>query len=80
MTIGEKERAFLIELEKLTRETGIKVEGCGCCGSPYLERVSSEKSREVLEAGYGFGDFGKICWIEPACKRIWEEYKHIIIK
>lgn len=29
-------QAFLRKLSKLTRQTGITIDGCGCCGSPFL--------------------------------------------
>lgn len=35
---------FLTELTALTQKYGIKIGGCGCCGSPYL-------MRNCLEAG-----------------------------
>jgi Fe-S oxidoreductase len=28
---------FLKKLSQLTQEYGISINGCGCCGSPYLE-------------------------------------------
>ena len=36
MTKSEKFEAFRVGLEKLTRETGVVIGGCGCCGSPSL--------------------------------------------
>lgn len=30
---------FLSELGRLSRETGITIHGCGCCGSPWLEEA-----------------------------------------
>ena len=30
------EQAFLDGLNELTARTGVKVQGCGCCGSPWL--------------------------------------------
>lgn len=27
---------FLLELSELSRRLGVYVDGCGCCGSPYL--------------------------------------------
>ena len=30
---------FLEELTELTKKYGIQVNGCGCCGSPYLETL-----------------------------------------
>ncbi|NNF96999.1 MAG: hypothetical protein HKM94_08750 [Halobacteria archaeon] len=50
----EKELDFLRRLEQLTKETGIAIGGCGCCGSPYLENVD--------KGGYQF--FGNCLGIE----------------
>jgi hypothetical protein len=33
---SDKVKRFLDGLTKLTRETGVVISGCGCCGSPYL--------------------------------------------
>ena len=30
---------FLEELTELTKKYGIQINGCGCCGSPYLETL-----------------------------------------
>lgn len=30
------EQQFIDGLNKLTARTGIKIKGCGCCGSPWL--------------------------------------------
>ena len=70
--MNDKERAFLLGLEKLTRETGMKVVGCGCCGSPALEQASPEELAE--EAGYGFGYAEEVSWIAPCNKYSWEHY------
>lgn len=32
----EKKKEFLEELTALTKKYGIYIDGCGCCGSPYL--------------------------------------------
>lgn len=37
---------FLSELGRISRETGITIHGCGCCGSPWLEGVPKEKEPE----------------------------------
>lgn len=34
--MNKQEQAFIEGLTKLTRETGIVIAGCGCCGSPFL--------------------------------------------
>ncbi len=33
---------FLNELSILTNKYGIIIGGCGCCGSPYLEKINFE--------------------------------------
>ena len=72
----DNEKAFLIGLEKLTRETGIRICGCGCCGSPYMAEaeISSEKS------GYGFGYAGEVSWLDPKDDYYWEKYSESIVK
>lgn len=79
MEANKQEKAFLLELEKLTRETGIVVGGCGCCGSPTL----SEQVNEVTDprAGYaapcGLSYFG---WVDPGDEYDWENYRQDIVK
>lgn len=79
MTVeNENERKFLIGLEKLTRETGIAISGCGCCGSPFMSSVEKKELSE--NAGYGFGYGDSITWISPDDEYNWEEYSGSIIK
>jgi hypothetical protein len=33
--------AFLLELTELSQEHGIKIGGCGCCGSPFLSEITT---------------------------------------
>ena len=33
----KKCKEFLTELSALTKKYGIRIDGCGCCGSPWLE-------------------------------------------
>lgn len=75
MSWTEKEREFLIGLEALTRKTGIRVFGCGCCGSPSLDTadITSEKS------GYGQG-FADVTWIDESDSYDWKEYGENIVK
>ena len=42
MTKSEKFETFRVGLEKLTRETGVVIGGCGCCGSPSLFEMTAE--------------------------------------
>ena len=32
---------FLTELAELTKKYDISIGGCGCCGSPYLQRIDN---------------------------------------
>ena len=73
--LNENERAFLIGLEKLTRETGIKVRGCGCCGSPFLLEADITDTR----SGYGLV-FGQVAWFDPSYDEGWEKYSEFIVK
>jgi hypothetical protein len=73
----DNERAFLIGLEKLTRETGVAIGGCGCCGSPSLFTVIDIPP----EAGYAHnaGEC-EVRWISPHDDVYWEEYREKIVK
>ena len=73
--LNENERAFLIGLEKLTRETGIEIAGCGCCGSPFLLEADITDTR----SGYGMLD-GQVEWIDPSDDYDWEKYSKFIVK
>ena len=73
--LNEKERAFLIGLEKLTRETGIKIDGCGCCSSPFLLEADITDTR----SGYGLV-FGQVAWFDPSSDYYWGKYSKFIVK
>jgi len=75
-TINEKEVLFLIGLEKLTRDTGIEIGGCGCCGSPYLDQAEITDKR----SGYGYGYASEVLWIDPSDDYDWENYSGSIVK
>ncbi|GJM43472.1 MAG: hypothetical protein DHS20C21_03140 [Gemmatimonadota bacterium] len=47
MTDQEK---FLDELAALTIKYGIEIDGCGCCGSPFLYEVDAEKGRYEVDS------------------------------
>ena len=76
--LDKDERAFMLGLEKLTRDTGVCIAGCGCCGSPYLDRLTNEESRNNPAAGYGFGYRGEVSWIENEYD--WRLYGHTIVR
>lgn len=79
-TKDEAERQFLIGLEKLSRETGVYIGGCGCCGSPFLS-YEPELNADP-RAGYcsDEGKCGKVTWIDPGDNYDWENYKEEIVK
>lgn len=77
-TEDERKVQFLLGLAKLTRETGIAVSGCGCCGSPSLDAF--DLSAEDARAGYGYGYAGEVRWISPNDKYDWEKYRESIAK
>lgn len=69
---------FLIGLANLTRQTGIAVYGCGCCGSPDL--IALEHAAMDERAGYGYGDNGEVVWISPADSYDWEKLSESIVR
>lgn len=75
--MNDKEKQFIIGLEKLTRETGIAIGGCGCCGSPYLYKVETITRNE---SGYSITEGDNVTWIDPADEVGWNLYKDKIVK
>ena len=60
--MNDAEKEFLRGLTKLTKKTGIAINGCGCCGSPSLTNVKSIKGEYIFEEdGY---DVDNIKWKE----------------
>lgn len=53
-----KEEQFLREYESLCQKYNMGLNGCGCCGSPFLNNISqinySEKCNKVFINGDGF--------------------------
>ena len=45
----KKVKCFLNELSELTRKYGIKIDGCGCCGSPWIEDIRTGNTVDSLE-------------------------------
>lgn len=62
---NDAEVAFLVELTALTKRHGIKIAGCGCCGSPFLGELSDDERASpigyVLNGAYA----DELCWITP---------------
>lgn len=46
------EEAFMAELTALTHKHGVKIGGCGCCGSPWLAATSNKTGRYSLDSDY----------------------------
>ncbi|MEU3785230.1 hypothetical protein [Streptomyces sp900129855] len=42
---------FLEDLAALTAKHGILIEGCGCCGSPFLERSGADQKNLPIRFG-----------------------------
>lgn len=40
---------FLADLTALTQKHGIEIDGCGCCGSPYLWATNDEGGYKINE-------------------------------
>lgn len=75
---GEKMVLFLKGLEKLTIETGIKIHGCGCCGSPFLREIEYPTDNlygySVKENGYD------IEWVDWFDEDSWNDRHKSIVK
>ncbi len=54
----EQLEAFIAGLEKLTEETGVILDGCGCCDSPCLRlKEENGKYKYNIEEEYGYAGF-----------------------
>ena len=73
--LNEKEKEFLIGLTKLTRDTGIAIGGCGCCGSPFLVEANKPQDKK---SGYGSDSASNIKWLYPGCVYYDEKSKTIV--
>ena len=48
--------AFMSELQALTKKYKIAIDGCGCCGSPFLTPLESDEGKyECSSAGTCIG-------------------------
>lgn len=64
-------KKFLVGLEKLTRETGIEIAGCGCCDSPFLSVIQKDAAPED---GYKSSrDGGCVSWTKSCAKEADED-------
>jgi hypothetical protein len=74
--MNENEKAFLIELTALSKKHGIAVDGCGCCGSPFLNTIDSAPD----EAGYAInpGELNDLRWSTPKDWNWADNQKYIV--
>jgi hypothetical protein len=77
-TENERKVEFLIGLARLSRETGIAIGGCGCCGSPSLDALDPEELDE--RAGYGYGHAGEVSWISPSDSYNWKSFAASVVR
>jgi hypothetical protein len=79
--LPENYRRFIQGLEKLTRETGVYIVGCGCCDSPSL--WDAEPHQLHPEAGYSVKpNGGCVSWeyFEPDMPHRWEDDQKRIVR
>ena len=60
--MNDAEKEFLRGLTKLTKKTGIAIDGCGCCGSPFLTKVKSVKGEYTYSSVNGEASVDDIKW------------------
>lgn len=58
----ENKTEFLQKLKQLTLKYGIIVDGCGCCGSPFLNEIDSKSQSDYF---YRCEDEYDIVWSDP---------------
>lgn len=51
---AEQVKRFLEELTELTKKYKIRIDGCGCCGSPFLLKVVNFTGTEQYVVGENF--------------------------
>lgn len=78
-TKEDRKHAFLVCLEILTRKTGVKIVGCGCCGSPEIVEASGDELGD-LDAGYGYGYSGEVVWVSHADAYHWRNFSKSIVR
>lgn len=58
----ERADAFLADLRRITTKHQICISGCGCCGSPWLTRLTKHDAKK-LKNRYAFNDdFQDLRW------------------
>lgn len=49
-----KKEEFLKELSKLSKKYNIYIDGCGCCGSPFLEYMGDDNMLHIFSNNITF--------------------------
>lgn len=62
MSWKKQQIEFLKKLNDLTKETGIAVGGCGCCGSPFLIKAEQHEEYCYNAELEDDGNFSGIEW------------------
>ena len=74
----DQEREFLIGLRELTIRTGMTIGGCGCCGSPFVDKME-DKERTVIDSS-GYVLCPEVKWVSPNDAYDFRKYGADIVK
>lgn len=55
----DKKRRFLTDLTAVSRQHGIVIGGCGCCGSPWVD----DMDERYITGAYGYSSGGELMWL-----------------
>lgn len=70
MTHSKRVETFIAALEELTRKTGLKIEACGCCQSPWLVTLSRKEKGKKYGYEYDFKGLQYTDKPEIICERL----------
>ena len=70
MTHSKRVEAFIAALEELTRKTGLKVQSCSCCDSPWLVTLSRKERGKKYGYQYDFKGYQHMETPEIVCERL----------
>ena len=83
--MDDKLKQFMVGLDKLSRETGYIIGGCGCCESPWInkedpENITSDAGYCAINANIANNDhFDTVSWTGPKSV-MWDRDKEKMIK